>query len=41
MATKGIMKVSNEVVSIAGIQGHESPPHDDEFDFVSVVTQAL
>ena len=41
VATESIMQITNEIVSIFLIQGHESPPHYNEFHLIDVVTYFL
>ena len=41
MATEGIMKVSDEVVSVLLVQGHEGATHYNEFNLICVVAQSL
>ena len=35
------MQVAHKVVTVLGVQGHERAAHDDEFDLVYAVAQAL
>ena len=41
MARKGVMQISNEVISILLIKTHESATHHDEFNFVCLMAQSF
>lgn len=38
VSTQGIMQISNKVITIRFIEGHECSAHDDELHFINIVS---